>query len=84
MKNNTWNLQDAQTKFNQLVEYALLNEPQFVTKHGNSTVVVLSYEQYEKITQTKPDLVSFFKNSPLREVDLEVSRSKNFPRNLDL
>ena len=40
MKNNTWQLQDAKSKFSQLVENAMSNEPQFVTKHGNNAVVV--------------------------------------------
>ena len=43
MKNNTWQLQDAKSKFSQLVENAICNEPQFVTKHGHQAVVVLSF-----------------------------------------
>ena len=34
MKDNTWQLQDAKSKFSQLVENAMSSEPQFVTKHG--------------------------------------------------
>ena len=65
MKKNTWQLQDAKSKFSQLVENAMSNEPQFVTKHGNNAVVILSFEEYKNITKPKTDLVTFLKNSPL-------------------
>jgi len=35
MKNNTWQLQEAKSKFSQLVEDAINKEPQIVTKHGD-------------------------------------------------
>lgn len=47
MKINTWQLQDAKSKFSHLVEKALHNGPQFVTKHGNNAVVILSFEEYQ-------------------------------------
>jgi len=84
MKSNTWQLQDAKSKFSQLVENAMSNEPQFVTKHGNNAVVVLSFEDYKKITKPKMDLVTFLRNSPLMEVELDISRNGELPRNIEL
>ncbi len=84
MKSNTWQLQDAKSKFSQLVENAISNEPQFVTKHGNNAVVVLSFEDYKKITKPKMDLVTFLRNSPLMEVELDISRNGELPRNIEL
>ncbi len=84
MKNNTWQLQDAKSKFSQLVENAISIEPQFVTKHGNNAVVVLSFEEYKKITKPKTDLVTFLKNSPLMGVELDISRSGELPRDIEL
>jgi len=84
MKNNTWQLQDAKSKFSQLVENAISNEPQFVTKHGNNAVVILSFEEYKKITKPKVDLLSFLKNSPLAEFEIDISRNRELPRNIDL
>jgi prevent-host-death family protein len=84
MKNNTWQLQDAKSKFSQLVENAISSEPQFVTKHGHNAVVVLSFEDYKKITKPKTDLVTFLRNSPLAEVELDISRSGELPRNIEL
>jgi len=85
MKNDTWQLQDAKSKFSQVVYNAMHNKPQFVTKHGNNAVVVLSFEEYKKIIKPKTDLVTFLRNSPLSEIDLDISRDKtDFPRDVEL
>jgi hypothetical protein len=38
-------------------------------------VVVLSFEDYKKITKPKIDLVAFLKNSPLAEIELDILRN---------
>ena len=48
--------------------------PQIVTKHGKKAVVVLSFEEYQKMISLKVDLVEFFRNSPLKELDIDFSR----------
>jgi len=84
MKDNTWQLQDAKSKFSQLVENAMSNEPQFVTKHGNNAVVILSFEDYKRITKPKINLVTFLRNSPLANIELDISRNREFPRDIEL
>ena len=84
MKNNTWQLQDAKSKFSQLVERAMLSEPQFVTKHGSNAVVILSFEDYKKITKPKTDLVTFLRNSPLMGAELDTTRNRELPRDVEL
>lgn len=81
---NSWQLQDAKSKFSRLVEKALHNGPQFVTKHGTNAVVVLSFEEYQEITRPKSDLVDFLRSSPLVNMELDISRDKNPPRNCEL
>jgi prevent-host-death family protein len=82
--NNIWQLQDAKSKFSQLVEKAMHNKPQFVTKHGNNAVVILSFEEYKKIIKPKKDLISFFRCSPFLDFELEIIRVKDFPRDIEL
>ena len=85
MKNDTWQLQDAKSKFSKVVDNAMNDKPQFVTKHGNNAVVVLSFEDYKKIIKPKTNLVTFLRNSPLSEIDLDISRNKtDFPRDIEL
>lgn len=84
MKDNSWQLQDAKSKFSQLVEKAMHHEPQFVTKHGNNAVVILSFDDYKKMTKPDTGLVTFLRNSPLMGEELDVSRSKDLPRDIEL
>lgn len=84
MENNTWQLQDAKSKFSQLVDKAMRNTPQIVTKHGNNAVVVMSFEDYKKITKPENDLVSFLRNSPLAEANIEITRNNDQPRDIEL
>ena len=84
MKKNTWQLQDAKSRFSQLVENAMLSEPQFVTRHGRNAVVILSFEEYKKITKPKTDLVSFLRDSPLMGTELDTTRNRGLPRDIEL
>lgn len=84
MKHATWQLQDAKSKFSQLVESAMADEPQIVTKHGHNAVVVLSYKEYEAMTKPKKSLVNFFRDSPLAGAELDISRNNDFPREIEL
>jgi len=83
MDSNTWQLQEAKNKFRSLVEKAQKNGPQIVTKHGRKAVVVLSFDQYEKIVRPKTDIVTFFRKSPLSGINLKLTRDKDMPRNIN-
>ncbi len=84
MINNIWQLQEAKSKFSNLVEKALHQGPQFVTKHGNNAVVILSFKEYQEITRPKSDLVAFLRNSPLVNIELDITRDKSPPRDIEL
>ena len=78
-----WQLQDAKNRFSELVEKAIHLGPQTVTKRGVKAVVVLSFDEYKKLTQPKSDLVDFFKNSPLHDIELDLERDKDLPREIE-
>ncbi len=84
MIENHWQLQDAKSKFSNLVEKAQHNGPQFVTKSGKDAVVVLSIDEYKKLIKPKTNLVIFFQSSPLAKEDLDLTRSKEIPRDIEL
>lgn len=84
MADNVWQLQDAKAKFSQLVSLAIRKIPQVVTKHGNNAVVLLSFEEYQKLIKPKKNLIEFFKASPLYGLELDLERSKDLPRDIDL
>ena len=78
-----WQLQDAKNKFSEVVEKALKSGPQIITRRGIETAVVISIEDYQKLTRPKLDLVNFFRKSPLRGVDLDLTRDKDLGREVD-
>lgn len=84
MEQNTWQLQEAKSKFSQLVDNAMHHRPQFVTKHGDNAVVIISFEEYTKFIKPKDDLVTFLRNSPLADSDLDFTRNKDMPRDIEL
>jgi prevent-host-death family protein len=81
---HAWQLQEAKNKFSNLVERAQQEGPQIVTKHGKEAVVVLSVDDYKKITKPKDSLVDFLQKSPLGGMELDLSRNKNPPRDVAL
>lgn len=80
--NKTWQLQEAKSKFSELVEHAIAEGPQIVTKRGVDSVVVISIKDFQKLKKPKNELLSFFENSPKYELDLE--RSKDVDRDIEL
>ncbi len=79
-----WQLQDAKNRFSELVEKAISLGPQTVTKRGVEAVVVVSVDEYKKLTKPKSSLVDFFKNSPLHDIELDLERDKDLPREVEL
>ena len=84
MIENHWQLQDAKNKFSNLVETAQQKGPQIVTKHGKEAVVIISINEYKRLTKPKTSLVHFFKTSPLADEDIDLERNKDTPRDIDL
>lgn len=81
---NVWQLQEAKNKFSNLVDKAHNDGPQFVTKHGKESVVILAVEDYQKLSKPKSDLLSFFKSSPLSGINLDTARDKSPSRDIEL
>jgi len=75
-------LQEAKNKFSEVVERALRDGPQEVTRHGKKTVVVLSMHEYRRLRARRGTLVDFFRRSPLSGVDLR--RKKDTSREVKL
>lgn len=84
MIENHWQIQEAKNKFSSLVDTAQIKGPQIVTRHGKEAVVVLSIEDYKKLTKPEVSLIEFFKNSPLTNHNLDLERDKSLPREVDI
>jgi prevent-host-death family protein len=81
---HTWQLQVAKNKLSEVVDKALTDGPQTITRHGKPAVVVVDAAQFGKMTEPKESLIEFFARSPLRGVALDLRRSRDGGRDVDL
>ena len=72
-----WQLQEAKNKLSELVDAALVDGPQIITRRGRETAVVLSYEDYRKLVVSQQKLSEFFAQSPLADLDIDLTRDKS-------
>jgi prevent-host-death family protein len=79
----TWQLKDARANFSTLVDKAISDGPQIVTRNGKKAVVVVSMEEWMRREPRHGDLVDFFANSPLREEGIEIDRQRDYPREIE-
>lgn len=79
-----WKLEDAKDQFSRLVRRAMAGEPQRVTRHGRDAVVVISAEEYDRLTRPPVGIVAFLVGSPLADVGLDLSRAPDTGRDIDL
>jgi len=70
----TWQLQEAKNKLSKVVDEAIRQGPQIITRHGVEVAIVLSYEDYRRMMASQEKLSDFFRNSPLAGADLDLSR----------
>jgi antitoxin Phd len=79
-----WKLQDAKSQFSKVVEDALKSGPQYITRRGTKTVVVLSVREYEKLISNKPGFKEFLLSCPKIDEGFEIERQKDYPRDIEL
>ena len=77
-----WQLQEAKNKFSEVVERAIEEGPQHITRRGKDAAVVVSAKDFSRMKRGKESLVAFFRRAPLKGLDLQ--RAKDLPRNVDL
>jgi antitoxin Phd len=82
MQGNIWQLQEAKSKFSELVDKALSNGVQFGTRRGKKAVVVIPFDEYERLTQRAGRISEFLLASPLAGSDLQIERDKSHPRDI--
>jgi antitoxin Phd len=84
MPTKVWQLQDAKNRFSEVINRALSEGPQVVTRRGEEVAVILSTDEYKRLKKSKSGLLEFFRESPLVGVDLEIERDQSYPRDTQL
>lgn len=79
-----WQLQEAKGNFSQLVKRAANGDAQTVTVHGKPTAVVVSAEEYARLTRHRGKLSAALLRPELAGEDLDLSRSRDTGRDVEL
>ncbi|MEO8898074.1 MAG: type II toxin-antitoxin system Phd/YefM family antitoxin [Candidatus Dormibacter sp.] len=79
-----WPVADAKARFSELIDRALEQGPQIVTRNGRRTVAIVPVDQWERSVKQHGSLAAFFAASPLRASRLKVQRGGDLPRDIDL
>lgn len=68
--NMTWQLQDAKNRFSEVVETSLSKGPQVISRRGKNTAVLLSYGEYQKLTQKRKSVKQALMAMDISQLDL--------------
>ena len=81
-----WPVQDAKAKFSELLDTALAEGPQIVTKRGEEAAVLLPIEQWRKLERlTRPNLKELLLAPEARTENLTPPRGRRlYPNRLTL
>lgn len=60
----TWQVQEAKSRFSEVIERARTEGPQTITRHGAERAVVLSVEDYRALAAHKPDFKAHLLGGP--------------------
>jgi antitoxin Phd len=74
MAHNVWQLQDTKKGFIEILNKALEVGPQIISQRDKEIAVIVSIDQYRKLTKSQPNLLEFFRQSPLVGVELDLER----------
>ena len=78
-----WKVRDAQRSFSALVQRALDEGPQIITRQGEDIIVVLALADYESYARPIPPFNRFLLDGPSFD-DLKIARDREPPRAVEL
>jgi prevent-host-death family protein len=69
-----WSVAEAKAHLSELLEHAIHNGPQAITRRGEEIAVVVSIDEWRRKANRSGSLAEFLAASPLRDSDLQVDR----------
>ena len=81
-----WQLQEAKNRFSEVVNRALKDGAQTITRHGKAVVVVLSQEDFRRLAPAKEeefDLLAHLLACPDKTLHKRIFRTPGTARDVD-
>ncbi len=79
-----WQIQEAKAKFSQLIKETAVSGYQTITKNGEPVAYIVSKEEFELYLKPEKSILTVFDECPYPEIDLEIERSRDTIREIDL
>jgi prevent-host-death family protein len=82
-----WQLQEAKNRFSEVVDLALEEGPQSVTRHGKDVVVIVAKADFDRRKRgpgPKGTLLTFLRKLSFAGASLHIDRSQDDDRALEL
>jgi prevent-host-death family protein len=82
-----WQLQEAKNRLSELVDLALEEGPQTVTRHGKEVVVIVSKAEFDRRRRSRGGrgtLLPFLRSLAFKGARLDLARARDLPREVDL
>lgn len=81
----TWQIQEAKARLSTVLRSAERDGPQEITHHGRAVAVLLSRDDYDRLTGSRHSLSEFMRCSPLYgQDDLLIERDQSLTREIEL
>lgn len=77
-----WEIKEGKARFDELIERALTDGPQIVTRHGKAVAVLVPADEYRRLRTRGKSLRAMLASAPLASV--KISRSRDGARAVDL
>lgn len=81
---NYWPLQDAKSRLSELVRKVIKEGPLGISVRGKEEIVLVSKEDYDLLSGSKPSFLDLMSSSPLKGLNLDLKRDKSLTRDIDL
>ena len=82
-KKPTWSVADAKARFSEVIDLALTEGPQAITRRGRAAVVVVSAEDWKRRAGRKGSFLEFMQASPLNGSGVRIERQRDRPRKVE-
>jgi prevent-host-death family protein len=69
-----WSVAEAKARLSELLDHAINDGPQAITRRGQKIAVVVSADEWHKKSSRSGSLAEFLAASPLRDSGLEADR----------
>ena len=81
---SSWSVAEAKARISEVIDRALREGAQEVTRHGRRTAVVVSAAEWDRRSRRKDSLVELLDRSPLKGSGLTIERPRELPRDVEL